>query len=48
MEGSGATIPAAYTKSDYPLQYYFETNGTLYPGLPKDFSQAPYFVIRRA
>ena len=44
-----AVIPASYTKSDYPLQYYFETGkGLLYPGLPRDFAHAPYFTIAQA
>ncbi|HVW85172.1 MAG TPA: hypothetical protein VHB50_10850 [Bryobacteraceae bacterium] len=43
-----ATIPASYTATEYPIQYYFESAGSLYPGLPKDFSHAPYFVVERA
>ena len=43
-----ASIPAEYTKSDYPIQYYFEADGTLYPGLSKGFAHPPYFVIRRS
>jgi hypothetical protein len=39
-------IPAAYTNTEYPLQYYFVVGSLMYPGLPKDFSHAPYFVIR--
>lgn len=42
-----ATIPAEYTKSEYPLQYYFESDGALHPGLAKDFTRAPYYVIRQ-
>ena len=41
------TIPAAYTKSEYPLQYYFESSGGLHPGVAKDFTNAPYYVIRQ-
>jgi hypothetical protein len=41
-----AVIPGAYTKSEYPIQYYFEAKGNFYPGLPKDFGHAPYYVIR--
>jgi hypothetical protein len=49
----GATIPGEYTKSPYPLEYYFEIRteaGTpaLYPGLAPDVSNQPYFVVRRA
>lgn len=56
MEPAGpefrAEIPAAYASSPYPLQYYFEIhleNGAaaLYPGLPRDYSAQPYFLIRR-
>ncbi|MDE3195611.1 MAG: hypothetical protein KGN84_04665 [Acidobacteriota bacterium] len=42
-----AAIPAEYTNSEYPLQYYFETSGgELYPGLTRDFRTLPYFVIQ--
>ncbi len=43
-----AEIPGDYTKSEYPLQYYFEVGERLYPGLPRDFQHAPYFVIRQS
>jgi hypothetical protein len=48
-----ATIPAAYTDSQYPLQYYFEvketpTNVSLYPGFSDALTNQPYFVVRRA
>jgi hypothetical protein len=46
MKSGRAEIPAAYTQTEFPLQYYFESNGLLHPGLPRDFSHAPYFVIR--
>jgi hypothetical protein len=47
-----ATIPAAYSDSPYPLQYYFELKlapdrAWLYPGFPADLAGQPYFVIRR-
>jgi hypothetical protein len=47
-----ATIPASYTDSVYPLQYYFEiTKGGgkawLYPGFTKTLTNQPYFVIRQ-
>ncbi|HET8825329.1 MAG TPA: hypothetical protein VFM77_09380 [Terriglobales bacterium] len=45
-----ATIPASYTDSPFPLQYYFEfrRNGRagLYPGLGPELANQPYFVIR--
>ena len=46
-----AEIPAMYTASPYPLQYYFEVRPAagrpwLYPGLDEDLSNQPYFVIR--
>ena len=46
-------IPAAYTDSPYPLQYYFEIesspqNLTLYPGLGPNLIQQPYYVVRKA
>jgi hypothetical protein len=50
--GYEATIPAVYTASEYPIQYYFEMregseNGWLYPGFNSDLTNQPYFVIRR-
>jgi len=46
-----ATIPAHYTDSPYPLQYYFElrqgpTSVWLYPGFAPDLTNQPYFVLR--
>lgn len=42
-------IPAEYTMSVYPLEYYFElSNGTdvwPYPGFEKTFSNQPYFAV---
>ena len=48
-----AAIPASYTASPYPLQYYFELrNGPnqawLHPGFSSDRMNQPYFVVRRA
>jgi hypothetical protein len=48
-----ASIPAAYTNSKYPLQYYFEidceTEGScLYPALDRALTEMPYFVVRSA
>lgn len=47
------TIPARYTESDYPLQYYFEVRqsaakASLYPGFGADLTDQPYFVLRRS
>jgi hypothetical protein len=46
-----AVIPADYTKSPYPLQYYFEVRehpetASLYPGFPPGLDRQPYFVVR--
>jgi hypothetical protein len=48
-----ATIPADYTNSLYPLQYYFELKENpekawLYPGFTADLTNQPYFVVRKA
>ena len=48
-----ATIPAVYTNSLYPLQYYFELrdsprNAWLFPGFTIELTNQPYFVVRRA
>jgi hypothetical protein len=48
-----ATIPAAYTDSPYPLEYYFEIkhdskNASLHPGFAADFTNQPYFVVRQS
>jgi hypothetical protein len=45
-----ATIPATYTDSPYPLQYYAELKdgpdkAWLYPGFSKDLCNQPYFVV---
>ncbi len=47
-----ATIPAAYTDTQYPIQYYFElrfdaASAALYPGLGPDLVRQPYFAVRR-
>lgn len=44
-------IPASYTQSEYPLQYYFELKQGqektwLYPGLDANLMNQPYFVVR--
>jgi hypothetical protein len=46
-----ATIPADYTNSKYPLQYYFELrrsadNAWLFPGLGDNLKTQPYFLVR--
>jgi hypothetical protein len=48
-----ASIPAGYTASSYPLQYFFELQSeahgtTLYPGFETDRLNRPYFVVRPA
>ncbi|MFB3776965.1 MAG: hypothetical protein ACE141_05115 [Bryobacteraceae bacterium] len=48
-----AVIPAGYTDSAFPIQYYFEVSPepgvvTLYPGLGPELVEQPYFVVRRA
>jgi hypothetical protein len=57
MEAEGqhfhAQIPAAYTKSPYALQYFFELRSSaadawLYPGLGASLTQQPYFVVAQA
>ncbi len=57
METSGqqhhATIPPAYTNSEYPLEYYFEVRDEkrragLFPGFSSALVNQPYFVLRRA
>lgn len=46
-----AAIPAAYTDSAFPLQYYFElsegTSARLHPGLGVNWMQCPYCVVRQ-
>ncbi len=44
-------IPAEYTQSPFPLQYYFElkqspTRAALYPGFGEQLTGQPYFVVR--
>ena len=48
-----SSIPAAYTDSPYPLQYYFEfregpEKAWLYPGFAPNLANQPYFVLRAA
>jgi hypothetical protein len=51
-ESYRATIPAEYTNSEYPLQYYFELKeepekAWLYPGFGENLTNQPYFVVRK-
>jgi len=55
MDTSGGTfhavIPAAYTATEYPLQYFFQVRNasgdvSLYPGLGDSYCQQPYYVVR--
>jgi hypothetical protein len=53
LKDGAATIPASYTDSPYPLQYYFEFRASpdkaaLHPGFAPDLANQPYFVVRRA
>ena len=46
-----ATIPAPYTNSPFPLQYYFEVREHpervwLYPGFAPQLNNQPYYVVR--
>ena len=45
-----AIIPAAYTDTTFPIEYFFEfSNGdgkkVLYPGFASDLTNHPYFVV---
>ena len=45
------TIPATYTQTKFPLQYYFVLNkgnsgSVLFPGLDSTLANQPYFVVR--
>jgi hypothetical protein len=47
-----ASIPADYTNSPFPLEYYFEVRATnrapgTYPGFQPLLNNQPYFVIRQ-
>ena len=55
MEKTGnsfrTSIPAHYTNTVYPIQYYFELRDKpeiawLYPGFTADLTNQPYFVVR--
>jgi hypothetical protein len=52
-DGWRAEIPAAYTDSPYPLQYYFEFRAAphrawIYPGFDEKLLNQPYVVVRVA
>ncbi len=46
-----ATIPAGYTQTEFPIEYYFTAadgkgKTGLYPGLGPELTRQPYFVVR--
>jgi len=46
-----AAIPASYTQTDFPMQYYFalkkgENSVVLFPGFDANLANQPYFVVR--
>jgi hypothetical protein len=46
--GFRAQIPGEYTRSPFPVQYYFELNGSgMFPGIGPNLSGQPYFVVRQ-
>jgi hypothetical protein len=51
MSGSPlhAAIPAEFTKSPYPLQYYFSLEqSSMFPGIGSNLANQPYYVLRQA
>jgi hypothetical protein len=46
-----ALIPAEYTKTEYPIEYYVELRkektAAIFPGLGPNLINQPYFVVRR-
>jgi hypothetical protein len=48
-QGFMAAIPAGYTDSPFPLQYYFELSRSgaawLYPGFNATLSNQPYYAV---
>jgi hypothetical protein len=53
LKDGAATIPASYTDTPYPLEYYFEfrtapDQAFLHPGFAPDLANQPYYVVRRA
>ena len=52
MVSGKAIIPASYTNSPFPLQYYFEVqHGSatpeIQPGLTPELNRQPYYVVRQ-
>ena len=47
-----AAVPGDYTKSPYPIQYYFEVHesggSAIFPGFDADLSNQPYILVRRS
>jgi hypothetical protein len=47
-----SAIAADYTRSPYPVQYYFEIGDaksrTIFPGFAADLANVPYFVVQSA
>ncbi len=48
-----AVIPGDYTRSEFPLEYYFEVRTAdgkagLYPGFSAELTNQPYFVVRQS
>lgn len=48
-----SVIPAEYTRTEFPLEYYFEIRSAgmradIYPGFRPDLTNQPYFVVRSA
>jgi hypothetical protein len=46
-----ANVPAEYTRTEFPLQYFFEVRGNdgkaaLHPGFTAELTNQPYFVVR--
>jgi hypothetical protein len=46
-----ASIPASYTQTDFPMQYYFalgkgENSVVLFPGFDANIANQPYFDVR--
>ena len=46
-----ASIPASYTKTPFPIQYYFELINnkisSFAPGFSKNLSNQPYYILRK-
>ena len=51
-DGYSIAIPSAYTRSPYPLQYYFavaadDGSQVLFPGFDASLSNQPYYAVWR-